>query len=453
MSSTSFIQYDSNGTPVPVPPPTRTHNHTNKFVSLVNSRLWHCNSDPHRLLPYTVSPENDVLPPGTPLQRNPHPLPRLDTIWNAGSHMTHLLDSNGELVEYRAQFQTQLNQLLSEQGFPAEHTTGLLTERSAIRKVGNSWKPAKIYVGAINQTQSLFVAGELDLEGYSSKLAALLDPEGRTDVYGFLATIADSLADMTYCSESKFGAKLKKDFITFRDDGVSTVADAEDEDSGDAAQAEAKSIVIEGTNKIAGSTKIATREHIEKSFVDLKNNVYGAEDVFYTAAYKLVLGKVLNKMYDAAARGECTETHEDIAGDIMMQLFKNISKVNNIYPYLCKLAWNQGKAAFTNNIEDRKKHVPVVVEVEDGGDEAGGNSGPYKEQNLLLNPKDYPIEFRRKLPAFIQGVDLQICDYIREGYDYGKIADVLSMKESAVAKRVQGMRKQIEEMRVQGFAV
>ena len=252
----STLFFDNNGNAVPVPPPTTAPNYRNKFAGLVNSHLWLCNSAPHRLLSYTVSPENDVLPPGTPLQRISRPLPRLDSVWNTGSHMTHLLNSNGELVEYRAQFQTQLNQLLSEQGFP-EPTTGLLTERSAIRKVSDSWKPAKIYIGAINQAHSLFVAGELDLEGYSSKLAVLLDPEGRTDVYGFLATIADSLADRTYCSESKFGAKLKKDFITFRDDGGS-VADAEDEDSEDGNHPARDARVCEASESDWGGRTLAT---------------------------------------------------------------------------------------------------------------------------------------------------------------------------------------------------
>jgi hypothetical protein len=54
------------------------------------------------------------------------------------------------------------------------------------------------------------------------------------------------------------------------------------------------------------------------------------------------------------------------------------------------------------------------------------------------------------LPAFIQGVDLQICNYIREGYDYAKIGRVMSMTEMAVKKRIQKMAKTTQEMKARG---
>src|SRR5207248_1226944 len=108
--------------------------------------------------------------------------------------------------------------------------------------------------------------------------------------------------------------------------------------------------------------------------------------------------------------------------------WQHISEVRNVYPYLANLAFANGKAAFKRNIADRKMHVPVIVEKE------GEDGESYLEDNPLLHVRGY-FEHRRDLPAFIQGVDLQICNYIREDHDYGRIAEILSMTEAAVERR------------------
>jgi hypothetical protein len=51
----------------------------------------------------------EILAPGTPLKRSKHLVPRIDTVWNFGSHRTHMLDSNREMVEYRASDPKQLS--------------------------------------------------------------------------------------------------------------------------------------------------------------------------------------------------------------------------------------------------------------------------------------------------------------------------------------------------------
>jgi hypothetical protein len=59
-------------------------------------------------------------------------------------------------------------------------------------------------------------------------------------------------------------------------------------------------------------------------------------------------------------------------------------------------------------------------------------------------------QFPRELPEFIQGDDLKICQYRREGHSYGRIAEIMSTTENAVKKRIQKMYNRNQEMKAAG---
>jgi len=196
---------------------------------------------------------------------------------------------------------------------------------------------------------------------------------------------------------------------------------------------------IEGTNKLAGQKKAAMRKRLEKAFENLKAKVAGADREFYDGdigvGYKFVLGKVANRMYDA---GECSATEHDVTNNILFEFSQNIDKVQNVYSYLANAAWRQGGRAFTENLEDRDTHDPLMVKVEneEGKLEKVDNPGlrgdvVYKRGGKRVF-QDSPLRFRRVLPDFIHGVDLKICNYIREGYNYAKIGPLVGLTDAGV---------------------
>jgi len=204
---------------------------------------------------------------------------------------------------------------------------------------------------------------------------------------------------------------------------------------------------VEGTEK----------ERIYKAFENLRAKVAGAQHEFYNGVdgvgYKFVLRLVSNHMFDA---GECATTEHDITNEVLSDLSKSIDKVRDIYKYLCSAAKKQGGKAFTENIADRKMHEPILVENEgeDGQTYMEDNPAMHGDVRYKKGGKVYfqesPPQFQRVLPPFIQGRDLEICNYKREGYSNAKIAEILSTTEAAIKQRFVWMRKTNEEMKAMG---
>jgi len=455
--------FDNSGNTAPVTLATTISNHTNKFDFFINPRRWNCNGDPYKLRSYTVSPENDVLPPGTPLQRSPHLFPRLDSVWNTGSHRTHLLDSNGEVVEYRATNPKLLSQLLSEKGFPEETTVTRFTERSAIRKAGDSWKAPKISVSAINRVHALFADNELTLEDYVNQLTALLDAEGRADVYGFLNSICEALENNTYSTRAKFGSKLKEAFIAFRDDGKDVAEDDEGAEHGTAEATAAKLATIEGGNKHAGLKKAVTKEAAENVYASWsglpKDDRTGtlAEQRLFQLVTKVAKAKTGKYLYSC---DEVANDADDYAQKIAIKVWEEIAtfkgESKSFYPWLHKMCHRAACSAYKEIKKINKMHEPLLVDKEDDDgkvyleDNPAMHGGVMFKRNGSVTFQQELQQFRRELPAFIQGIDLEICGYIREGHSYERIAEILSMTLAAVKMRIARMRKTIEEMRTRG---
>jgi hypothetical protein len=205
---------------------------------------------------------------------------------------------------------------------------------------------------------------------------------------------------------------------------------------------------VEGDNKLAGLKKNAMRRRLENAFENLKAKAEGADREFNDVAYKFLLGKVSNRMYDA---GECAVTEHDVTNHILFEVFQNLYKVRNIYSHLCNAAWKQGGKAFTRNIEDRKMHQPLMVEVEDeqGKTDKVDNPGirgnvEYKRGGKVVFQEERP-QFRRDLPAFIQGKDLEICNGIRANHSYAEIAENTGMTVPAIKSRVAQMKRRYLE--------
>jgi hypothetical protein len=205
---------------------------------------------------------------------------------------------------------------------------------------------------------------------------------------------------------------------------------------------------VKGEDKLARIKKAATKNRLEKAFENLKKRVAGADHEFNTVAYKFVLGRVSNRMWDS--KGECANTEQDVANNILFELHEKLTRdpdsVRSIYGYLANAAYKQGSRALTENNDDRDMHEPLMVEV-GGDDRDSGGEETYMQDNPLIHLNELRPIFRRELPAFIQGDNLRICEYIRENYTYERIAEILCMTLAAVKQRVVWMRRTIEKMR------
>jgi hypothetical protein len=318
-----------------------------------------------------------------------------------------------------------------------------MQEWSYLRTPNRATNPAKFYANKLNETHAAFLADEIDVEQYMLEVIAHLEHDHEhIDVIAFIATIQSTLESGSFCPEDarpKFATRLNTAWEAHqRNNGVSP---APTERQGQQEGPAPKLSDIEGTNKLAGLKKDAMKERLEKAFENLKKGVAGAEHEFYTPAYKFVLGKVSNRMWNT--RGECATTEQDVANNILWEVSKSVEKIEDIYSHLCKAAWNQGSKAFTENNEHRDTHEPLIVEVEE-------EDGTYKEDNPLIHLNELRPIFRRALPPFIQGDNLAICGYIREDYDYAKIAKIMSMTLPAIKQRVAWMRNRIAEMKAAG---
>jgi RNA polymerase sigma factor (sigma-70 family) len=142
-----------------------------------------------------------------------------------------------------------------------------------------------------------------------------------------------------------------------------------------------------------------------------------------------------------------TETVDDVAQNatiaVLMSLPKFKGQSGQFYKWAKRVIKNECTDGFNKGIKESKVRVPFLLENEDGT----------VTENPDIYENEFWVEMQRELPEFIQGDNLKICQYIREGFDYEKIALVLSMTEAAVKQRVAGMRKTIEEMRATGKKV
>ena len=108
------------------------------------------------------------------------------------------------------------------------------------------------------------------------------------------------------------------------------------------------------------------------------------------------------------------------------------------YSWLNRICYTASIDGLRSNRRESKSKLPLFVEIEE---EDGSVSF---EDNPILYAPDDPIAHRRKLPEFITGTDLEICQYIREGYNYAKISEILSLTAPQVEKRVRKMRRKIQ---------
>jgi DNA-directed RNA polymerase specialized sigma24 family protein len=195
------------------------------------------------------------------------------------------------------------------------------------------------------------------------------------------------------------------------------------------------------TNNIGEIGYNRNRKAIETAYQNLLDNKEGAEAAFLKAVTSLAKSKISGRIFDLP---EGCSNADDYSQDVAIMVWKRLPThtggVERIYRHVHKIIYTTREHAYHQIKDEARVKVPLLVEKE------GEEGDSYFEDNPLLHPRDYPTH-RRKLPEFIHGVDLEICQYIREGHNYGRIAEILSMTEKAIELRIARIRNKIEEMK------
>lgn len=301
----------------------------------------------------------------------------------------------------------------------------------------------------LNNAHNEYSTGEMSLDDFTNKMIEFLEPgNSNDDVFGFLQTIADALADQSFHrGKTSFALHLKKSFENYQQDTTEQPTEQDALPSTDEAPADEER---EGTDTLASVGHRRNKKGILTAYQNLMDNKPHAGDELFKvvtafAKSKISSGRGLWNLEEVAA------TADDHAQEVALSVLRQLRQGNfkggpeQFFHWVNDICCNVRKKAFTETKEYTSLRVPVLVELE------GEDGKPYIEDNPLIRPRDYPIEHRRVLPGFIQGLDLKICNYIREDYTYAKIARVLSMKVSAVKMRADRMAKKIQEMKAQGL--
>jgi DNA-directed RNA polymerase specialized sigma24 family protein len=334
-----------------------------------------------------------------------------------------------------------------------------MEEWSYPRKRNDRTDSAKFFAKKLNEAHTEYWDGKIDLESYTDAIINYLEPKGDSDVInGFLTVTATALEDGTFCSNQKlkFSTVLLKAFQAF----VADTCPVQDNDEVAAAgdETEAHNPAPAPLNH-AERQKGLTRANIEAAYGStLKEGMTPTEkhfamECFYDLVIRFAKRKVLGAMFDLP-QGTVDDKAQDVAVAVWEKLHTFQGGVRNIYPWLHRICYTTGRDGIRDCNKHAETYVPLLVEIKDAPGEFKEHPDLYsgtvsiKRNGKTVYQEPRPV-FHRKLPDFIQGIDLEICTYIRAGRTYAQIADIMSLTEPAVKLRVRKMRQAIQQTKTE----
>lgn len=178
------------------------------------------------------------------------------------------------------------------------------------------------------------------------------------------------------------------------------------------------------------------RAKIDKAFASYLAKEEGSEGVLFKAVTEFARGKMTSVLFDM---DDLAEGAEDFAQDIVLIVWSKLPSFKGdcsiFYSWLNRICYTHGADAQSSSTKEVSKRVPLQIEGEDG----------FIDDNPALY-RDEPVQYMRKLPDFIQGHDLLICNYIRQGLDYEQIGSTMGLTETAVKERVRYMRTKVRKL-------
>lgn len=180
------------------------------------------------------------------------------------------------------------------------------------------------------------------------------------------------------------------------------------------------------------------RKSIESAYTKYINKEDGAEGDLFQAVLKFAESKLTSSLYN---EDELAVTSEDHAQDVVIKVWEKlptfVGDTQGFYSWISRICYTHGADAINDSRKQNSKKVPLFTESED---ELG-----LLEDNPLIYRNNDKVNYIRPLPEFIQGVDREICNYIRNGYSYARIGELYGMTEDTVKQRVNRMKKKVEK--------
>lgn len=199
---------------------------------------------------------------------------------------------------------------------------------------------------------------------------------------------------------------------------------------------------FEGDGSIAALKKAANKAAVNKAFADKRAGSLDM-DGFCATIRPFVAKKITGRLYDSPGGIGNVEDHVQ---EVVIYVWQHLSDFSGepkaFYTWLNRICYTTATKGFNEGKESRDKFEQVTVKYEDGsiGDNLNMYSDGRKRNGQPIIGPAQP-QYAKKLPDFIQGTDLMICDLIREGYDYKRIAKFCHITEKAVRERVAKMKR------------
>jgi DNA-directed RNA polymerase specialized sigma24 family protein len=176
----------------------------------------------------------------------------------------------------------------------------------------------------------------------------------------------------------------------------------------------------------------------QKAYVDYLAGLDGSEDELFGLVGRLAKLVAHDTLADSP---RVSETLEDVAQKATIGVWTNLPTFNGVpeqfYSWVRTICIRTALDGFTRGGIESKLRAPFELETGENPAVQGGIECKRNGKTVYVQPR---IQTPRELPEFIQGTDLKICQYIREGYNYARIGEILSMTEKAVSRRVAKMR-------------
>ncbi|WP_433972762.1 RNA polymerase sigma factor [Tunturiibacter lichenicola] len=137
---------------------------------------------------------------------------------------------------------------------------------------------------------------------------------------------------------------------------------------------------------------------------------------------------------------------DDIAQEVLIDVANALKSFkpkdgNNamFYAWLNKCVKHAYCRAFNEAKKTSRIETTLIVNVE-------SEDASFEAENPEIYAKELQKQYYLVIPEFIQGIDRQICKWMREGYDYENIARVLETTEQSVRSRMLKIRKKVKEL-------
>jgi len=168
-------------------------------------------------------------------------------------------------------------------------------------------------------------------------------------------------------------------------------------------------------------------------------------DEFFAMVTVFIKKKLASLHWDKSC---ADRTVDDLTQATLTELYQTLQNVDvrDFHSYLNRICYRVGHRTIHESREFNAKFIPLFVdcENEDGTVDSDLNPEIFEQAGSVSTVGVFelkrPLKRRRVFPEWIQGTDLKIVQYLREGFKYQKVADILGLTLSGVNHRIERMR-------------